>query len=125
MCIRDRQIPIGNYGNTDENEDPYSMVGPAELPVKLELRYAIEAKRAEKGLEMPITQNIHRRVPREVGRRYISSFKNIVNNTYFFSFFFLLPARHNSQGEKHRVVDQKVKSTKLKIRKSFLIKKSV
>lgn len=63
------------------------MVGPAELPVKLELRYAIEAKRAEKGLEMPITQNIHRRVPREVGR-YISSFKNIVNNTVFFLSFF-------------------------------------
>lgn len=63
------------------------MVGPAELPVKLELRYAIEAKRAEKGLEMPITQNIHRRVPREVGR-YISSFKNFVNNTVFLSFFY-------------------------------------
>lgn len=34
--------------------------------MKLELRYAIEAKRAEKGLEMPITQDIHRRLPREL-----------------------------------------------------------
>jgi len=42
------------------------MGGSAELPVKLELRYAIEAKRAEKGLEMPIIQDIHRRLPREL-----------------------------------------------------------
>ena len=34
-------------------EDEFDSISP-ELPVKLELRYAIEAKRAEKGLEMPI-----------------------------------------------------------------------
>lgn len=61
-----QQIPVGNYGNTDEGEDPFTMDGSAELPVKLELRYAIEAKRAEKGLDMPIIQDIHRRLPREV-----------------------------------------------------------
>lgn len=32
----------------------------AEIPVKLELRYAIEAKRAEKGLDMPILDEIPR-----------------------------------------------------------------
>jgi len=46
-----------NYQTTDLNA--------GELPVKLELRYAIEAKRAERGLQMPIIEEIHR-LPREV-----------------------------------------------------------
>ena len=36
-----------------------------DLPVKLELRYAIEAKRAEKGLDMPIIEEMPK-LPREV-----------------------------------------------------------
>jgi len=36
-----------------------------DIPVKLELRYAIEAKRAEKGLDMPIMDDIQR-LPREL-----------------------------------------------------------
>lgn len=35
------------------------------MPVKLELRYAIEAKRAEKGLDMPVMDDVPRR-PREL-----------------------------------------------------------
>ena len=59
-------MPASNYGNNEESEDPFAIGGSAELPVKMELRYAIEAKRAEKGLEMPIIDEIHRRLPREV-----------------------------------------------------------
>ncbi|XP_004205502.1 cyclic AMP-dependent transcription factor ATF-3 [Hydra vulgaris] len=36
-----------------------------DLPVKLELRYAIEAKRAEKGLDMPVIEKLPR-VSREL-----------------------------------------------------------
>ena len=36
-------------------DDPFKA---GEIPVKLELRYAIEAKRAEKGLDMPILEEI-------------------------------------------------------------------
>lgn len=38
-------------------------------PVKMELRYAIEAKRAEKGLQMPVVLEHNKRpIPREVKR---------------------------------------------------------
>lgn len=50
------------------------------MPVKLELRYAIEAKRAEKGLDMPVMDDVPRR-PREV-INFFSDYFEVIN---FFS----------------------------------------
>ena len=52
-----------NQRNAIRNMDEDFEIG--DLPVKLELRYAIEAKRAEKGLDMPVIDEVPR-LPREV-----------------------------------------------------------
>jgi len=49
-------------GGLQTSDDDFEI---GDLPVKLELRYAIEAKRAEKGLDMPVIEEITK-LPREL-----------------------------------------------------------
>lgn len=51
-----------NQSSIHQSDDDFEI---GDLPVKLELRYAIEAKRAEKGLDMPIIEEMPK-LPREV-----------------------------------------------------------
>ena len=58
------QQTCSNYVTTSEDEELFK-INNGGGAVKMELRYAIEAKRAEKGLDMPIIEQMHR-IPREV-----------------------------------------------------------
>ena len=68
--------------SSPQEQSPTSPVEPldlrdiGDLPVKLELRYAIESRRSEKGLDIPVTVVQQQKPKQKVGTSLLSNVAN-------------------------------------------------